>query len=192
MFTSSLHLHPMLEVQNLSVRYPNGVQALRDVSLRIDAGQIVGILGPSGAGKSTLVKAILGMVPSQGSVRFDGAPLKELSKKIAYVEQKENIDRDFPISAFDCIMLGVCPHLGFLKRPGAKEKDRVHRALESVGLADLDRKSTRLNSSHVAISYAVFCLKKKNDNRIKFLEENLSFRMQTVELNTGEMNVDTP
>lgn len=126
----------MLEVRNLSVRYPNGVQALRDVTLDVDAGQIVGILGPSGAGKSTLVKGILGLVHAQGSVRFDGKSLKEWSKKTAYVEQKENIDRDFPISAFDCIMLGIYPHLGLFKRPGAKEKDRVHRALESVGLAD--------------------------------------------------------
>lgn len=127
----------MLEVRNLSVRYPNGVQALRDVTLDVDAGQIVGILGPSGAGKSTLVKGILGLVHAQGSVRFDGKSLKEWSKKTAYVEQKENIDRDFPISAFDCIMLGIYPHLGLFKRPGTKEKDRVRRALESVGLAAL-------------------------------------------------------
>src|SRR6266581_7265690 len=52
--------------------------------------------------------------------------------------------------------------------------------------SQLDRKSTRLNSSHPSISYAVFCLKKKNnfhkhmDNRIKLLEEILSFRMQGV------------
>src|SRR5690242_15609564 len=58
-----------------------------------------------------------------------------------------------------------------------------------------DRKSTRLNSSHMSISYAVFCLKKKNfhkqmDNRIKLLEEILSFRMQGVEFDNGDMYVD--
>src|SRR5206468_2330773 len=68
-----------------------------------------------------------------------------------------------------------------------------------------DRKSTRLNSSHDQISYAVFCLKKKistlsqspmlgfhkqMDNRIKLLEEILSFRMQGVEFDNGDMYVD--
>src|SRR5256885_670253 len=66
-----------------------------------------------------------------------------------------------------------------------------------------DRKSTRLNSSHLVISYAVFCLKKKTlsqspilgfhkqmDNRIKLLEEILSFRMQGVEFDNGDMYVD--
>src|SRR5437667_164822 len=49
----------------------------------------------------------------------------------------------------------------------------------------IDRKSTRLNSSHITISYAVFCLKKK-----KLLEEILSFRMQGVEFDNGDMYVD--
>src|SRR5256886_684311 len=67
-----------------------------------------------------------------------------------------------------------------------------------------DRKSTRLNSSHSQISYAVFCLKKKfnlsqspmlgfhkqMDNRIKLLGEILSFRMQGVEFDNGDMYVD--
>src|SRR5437870_10117296 len=57
-----------------------------------------------------------------------------------------------------------------------RDFDMVARAAESTG--DLDRKSTRLNSSHVAISYAVFCLKKKIDKhyRVSHLYANLIYR----------------
>lgn len=63
----------MLEVQNLSVYY-RGLQALQDVSVRLEAGELVGLIGPNGAGKSTLVKALLGLIPYQGQVAFQGVP----------------------------------------------------------------------------------------------------------------------
>src|SRR4026209_316641 len=61
-----------LEIKGLSKRYPNGVQALRDVSLTIPHG-MYGLLGPNGAGKSTLMRILATLqVPTAGRVTFDG------------------------------------------------------------------------------------------------------------------------
>ena len=62
----------MLEIRDLVVRY-GGVQALRGVSLQVDAGEVVALVGANGAGKSSLMHAIVGLVaPASGSIRFDG------------------------------------------------------------------------------------------------------------------------
>jgi branched-chain amino acid transport system ATP-binding protein len=64
--------HPLLEVENLSVSY-GAIRALRDVSLRVEEGEIVAALGPNGAGKSTLLNTIAGAVrPLEGSIAFEG------------------------------------------------------------------------------------------------------------------------
>jgi peptide/nickel transport system ATP-binding protein len=72
-----------LEVENLSVSYGRA-PALRDVSLRIDAGTITGVVGESGCGKSTLILAILGLLPpggvrTGGRIAVDGVELTALS-----------------------------------------------------------------------------------------------------------------
>ena len=63
-----------LEVQALSVAYGK-VEALHRASLRVGAGAIATVIGPNGAGKTTLLGAIMGLLPSKGVVRYDGAPL---------------------------------------------------------------------------------------------------------------------
>jgi branched-chain amino acid transport system ATP-binding protein len=62
----------MLEVEGLSAWYGH-VEALRLVDMHVDDGELVAVLGPNGAGKSTLMRALLGLVPTQGRVRFRGA-----------------------------------------------------------------------------------------------------------------------
>ncbi len=62
----------LLELTGVSQRF-GGLQALRDVNLTIEEGQVVGIIGPNGAGKSTLFNAIVGLIPpTTGRVTFDG------------------------------------------------------------------------------------------------------------------------
>ncbi|MFL5923878.1 MAG: ABC transporter ATP-binding protein [Gaiellaceae bacterium] len=59
-------------VERLSFAYPGGYEALRDVSLEIEAGEVVALLGPSGGGKSTLLRALAGLVPHFHGGRFAG------------------------------------------------------------------------------------------------------------------------
>ncbi|HEX5274314.1 MAG TPA: ABC transporter ATP-binding protein [Candidatus Rubrimentiphilum sp.] len=68
----------LLEVRDLGVSY-GGIRALRDVSLRVEEGEIVALLGSNGAGKTTTLRAISGFVPYAGSVRFDGNDVRRCS-----------------------------------------------------------------------------------------------------------------
>ena len=70
----------MIEVENLRFRYPNGVEALKGVSLTIKNGEFVAIMGQNGAGKTTLVKHFNGLLkPSEGIVRVDGVETTKTS-----------------------------------------------------------------------------------------------------------------
>jgi len=67
----------LLSLENLSVSYGK-VEAVRGVSLTIEAGQIVTVIGPNGAGKTTLLGAAMGLLPSLGAMTFDGVDLRRL------------------------------------------------------------------------------------------------------------------
>jgi branched-chain amino acid transport system ATP-binding protein len=67
---------PLLDVQDLSVSY-GPVAALRGISLRVEAGEVVALIGANGAGKSTTLRTISGLlVPRQGTICFDGRPIQ--------------------------------------------------------------------------------------------------------------------
>ncbi|MBM6615405.1 metal ABC transporter ATP-binding protein [Desemzia sp. RIT804] len=122
-----------IQVEDLSVSYA-GKTAIRDINLTIPSAQIAGIIGPNGAGKSTLLKSVLGLINYQGSVTFGDNKLKQVQKDIAYVEQRQNLDLNFPINVFDTVLLGTYPKLGLIKRPGKKEKQLAEMALEAVDM----------------------------------------------------------
>ena len=67
----------MLEITDLHVAYGR-VEAVRGVSLSLQPGQIVSVIGPNGAGKTTLMAAAMGLLPSTGSLRFEGEDLRRL------------------------------------------------------------------------------------------------------------------
>jgi len=67
----------MLEIGDLHVSYGQ-VDAVRGVSLALMPGQIVSVIGPNGAGKTTLLGAVMGLLPSHGTLRFEGADLNSL------------------------------------------------------------------------------------------------------------------
>jgi manganese/iron transport system ATP-binding protein len=126
----------MLEVCHLSVNY-RGIRALEDVSLTLLPGELVGLIGPNGAGKSTLIRAILGQAPGAGQVLFRGQPLRSQRQKIAYVPQRSQIDWDYPITAWNVVMMAQTTRLGWLRSPNARTKQTVTAALERVGMLSL-------------------------------------------------------
>jgi ABC-2 type transport system ATP-binding protein len=64
---------PAIETQRLSKTYPNGVEALVDLDLRVERGEVFGYLGPNGAGKSTTIRCLLDLIrPTAGSGRILG------------------------------------------------------------------------------------------------------------------------
>ena len=70
-------MSPMLEIDRLHVAYGR-VEAVRGVSLCLGKGQIVSVIGPNGAGKTTLLSAVMGLLASQGGLRFEGEDLHRL------------------------------------------------------------------------------------------------------------------
>lgn len=130
----------MLKANNISVIYNNGVKALEKATVSLPNGSLCGIIGPNGGGKSTFLKAILSLIPHTGQVYFNEKPLKKQRKHIAYVEQKGNLDMDFPITVKQCVLLGTYPQLGFFKSPGKAEKQRAQDAIKRVGLEDFENR----------------------------------------------------
>ena len=118
-----------IKVDDLTVAY-NYKPVLWDIDLEIPEGVLMAIVGPNGAGKSTLIKSILGILkPIAGSVSIYGKPYKKQRDLVAYVPQKGSVDWDFPTTA-----MGTYGALGWIKRPGQKEKKAALEALEKVGM----------------------------------------------------------
>lgn len=99
------------------------------------------IIGPNGAGKTTLIKAILGLVkPAAGFIHIYGKPYKEQRRIVAYVPQRGSVDWDFPTNVLDVVLMGRYGALGWIRRPGKKERQAALEALEKVGLVEYQKR----------------------------------------------------
>ncbi|PZO46212.1 MAG: manganese ABC transporter ATP-binding protein [Phormidesmis priestleyi] len=126
----------MLAVHNLSVNY-RGIEALTSVSFTLNPGEWVGLIGPNGAGKSTLVKAVLGLMPYKGQILLNGMTLKRQRRQVAYVPQRSQIDWDYPITAWNVVMMAQTAAIGWGRSPNAKAKRLVSDALDRVEMLPL-------------------------------------------------------
>ncbi len=129
-----------LDVEGVTVAYPNGHQALNDASFRLGAGTICALVGVNGSGKSTLFKSIMGFVnPTAGHVRINGMPAKESLKKhlVAYVPQSEDVDWQFPVSVWDVVMMGRYGAMNFMRIPRAADKHLVEESLRRVSMWEI-------------------------------------------------------
>ena len=126
---------PSLSVDSLSVHF-DGVEALRQVSFNLPAGQRLAVVGPNGAGKTTLFNVLAGTQrPDGGTVRIFGhGPGGDTC--IAYVPQRSRIDWSFPASAAEVVMMGRIREIGPLRFPGRRDWNVVRSALDQVGLTD--------------------------------------------------------
>ncbi|SJM50098.1 metal ABC transporter ATP-binding protein [Gulosibacter sp. 10] len=123
--------------ENLGVAY-RAEPVLRAVDFRVPQGVVMGIVGPNGAGKSTLIKAMLGLVkPLTGTVEFFGGPLSRARGRVGYMPQSTSVDWDFPTTVLDVVTMGTYGGLGWIRRPGRRERARALEALEQTGIADL-------------------------------------------------------
>jgi manganese/zinc/iron transport system ATP- binding protein len=136
--TDRPHGHEVaVHVEDLTVRYREAA-ALWDVDIDVPVGVLAGIVGPNGAGKSTLLKSIVGLLaPSAGHVRVFGRHFREVRRRVAYVPQRSAVDWDFPTTVLDVVMMGRYAHLGWFRRPGARERTLAGEALSRLGLDGL-------------------------------------------------------
>lgn len=129
----------MISIKNLSVKYKDEF-ALDDINLEINKSNIIGIIGPNGAGKSTLIKAILNIIPFQGKVEIENKNSKNALNNIAYVEQKINIDYNFPIKVRECVSLGLYPKIKLFHKLNKEQWKKVDEALKLVGLEEFSHR----------------------------------------------------
>jgi manganese/iron transport system ATP-binding protein len=128
---------PRLDVDDVSVAYPNGHLALHDASFSLRGGTICALVGVNGSGKSTLFKSIMGFVtPRAGSVKINGLPIRAVLKQhlVAYVPQAEEVDWQFPVSVWDVTMMGRYGEMNFLRIPRALDKAKVEESLRRVSM----------------------------------------------------------
>lgn len=124
----------VVSVKHLTVTYDKD-PVLWDVSLEIPKHQLVAVIGPNGAGKTTLFNSLLGIItPTMGTSTVLGKRIDHARKKLAYVPQIKSVDWDFPTSVFDVVVMGSYVNLGWIKRPGKKEKEKALDCLKKVGM----------------------------------------------------------
>ena len=115
----------------------DGTTAIEGITFAIPPGQMVGVIGPNGAGKSTLFKAILGLIPrQQGEILLHDAPALDQRAMMGYLPQLEEINRAFPVSVEDVVMMGRYPRIGWCRRPRSHDDEAVRQALARVELLD--------------------------------------------------------
>ncbi len=123
----------LLSLRSASVGYGNR-DVLRDYSLDVARGELLGIVGRNGGGKSTLVKALIGLLPLRtGSLTFyDRQGQPSIRPSIGYLPQLNRIDRAFPIQVGEVIGSGLTGYVG-----GEEPSVLLQRAATDLQIADL-------------------------------------------------------
>jgi manganese/zinc/iron transport system ATP- binding protein len=124
-----------IKVEDLTVAYGEK-PVLWDVDLTVPSGVLMAIIGPNGAGKTTLIKAVLNLVnTAAGQILIYGESYAKQRRIVGYVPQRGSVDWDFPTNVMDVVMMGRYGALGWMKRPGRKERGMALAALEKVGMS---------------------------------------------------------
>ncbi|MGH2318864.1 ABC transporter ATP-binding protein [Planococcus sp. SE5232] len=124
----------MIRFENVTKRFPDGTEALKDISLVLPTHELTAIIGPSGCGKTTLMKMINKLEkPTDGSIYIDEKPINgmdevQLRRSIGYVIQRIGLFPHMTISD----NVALVPKL--LEWPKAKKEERVRELLQLVGL----------------------------------------------------------
>lgn len=130
-------------VQNVSAGY-GAAHIVRNVSLSVENGCVMGLLGANGSGKTTLLKAMCGILPHSGSCTLNQEELeklspRQLSKRVSYIPQRSGISID--MSVLDVVLMGFNPQLGLLEHPTKAMKEEAREALSRVGMAGKEREN---------------------------------------------------
>jgi len=131
----------IVRVDNLSFGYPDGQQALTDISLTIYQGETVALIGPNGAGKSTLLLHLNGILHSNGAVKIFGRPVND--KNLRWVRSKVGLifqdpdDQLFSSTVFNDVAFGPI-NMGYSE---TDVQQCVAKALDWVGMTGYEQRS---------------------------------------------------
>jgi ABC-2 type transport system ATP-binding protein len=133
---------PALQIDELVKRYETGTEALRGVSLEIEAGEFFGLLGPNGAGKSTLIHCTTGLAnPSSGAIRVFGHDAiddyEQARLAVGLAPQELNLD------FFLTVEESLDYHAGYFGMPRRERRERTAELLETFSLTAKRKDRTR-------------------------------------------------
>ncbi|HID16843.1 TPA: ABC transporter ATP-binding protein, partial [Candidatus Bathyarchaeota archaeon] len=125
-------------------------EALRDVTLAVGRGEVLGVLGPNGSGKTTLLRVISrALKPWVGAILLDGREVysmgeEELAREMACIPQESTLP--FGFKALEVVLMGRNPHLGRFRWESKKDFEVAKKAMEEVGAWHLaDRRFNELS-----------------------------------------------
>ena len=129
-----------INIQHVSMTYPNGKRALRDLSLDLRSPSLIGLLGPNGAGKSTLMKLLVAaLLPTEGAIQVDGRPLansdRALKERLGYLPQEFGLFDELTAAQF----LDYMAALKGIKDP----KAAIEKTIRAVNLEEKARAKIR-------------------------------------------------
>ncbi len=123
-----------IEIKNLTVSYDRH-PAVHHLSGQFPIGKDTAIVGPNGAGKSTLLRTVAGLLKQdEGSIHYGPYTRND----IAYLPQRAAVDREFPITVLDTVLLGHWRKSGAFLGMGRRMRDKAQEAIETVGLSGLE------------------------------------------------------
>ncbi len=131
-----------LEIKELVKRYPTGTEALKGVSLKIEAGEFFGLLGPNGAGKSTLIHCATGLAqPTSGEIRVFGhdAVHHYQEARVAVGLAPQDLNLDFFLTVAESLDY----HGGYFGMPKKERRERTKELLEAFSLTEKRDDRTR-------------------------------------------------
>jgi ABC-2 type transport system ATP-binding protein len=140
--TTAVAVSQALRIVDLEKRYPNGVEALRGVSLDIEPGALFGLLGPNGAGKSTLIHCTTGLAqPTGGTIEVFGHDAiehyGEARQAVGLAPQEPNLDW------FLTVAESLDYHAGYFGMPRRERRERTKELLETFSLTEKRDERTR-------------------------------------------------
>ena len=128
----------ILSCHDVTVAYDSKI-AVDHVSFEVNEGEYVCIVGENGSGKSTLLKSILKLVPLKcGSVTF-GPEIQR--KRLGYLPQQTNIQKDFPASVYEVVLSGCLNRLGLNPFYSKADKEQAMMHMERLGIGDFKKRS---------------------------------------------------
>lgn len=137
------HHHPAhhhLQLRHVTAGY-SSEPALEDISFEAACGRTLALIGPNGAGKSTLLNALAGLLtPWSGEILWNGAPLAQHRREIAYLPQRNEVNWQFPITVRLLVEMGRYPSVGIWRSLNRHDREIVDKALITLNLQDLQHR----------------------------------------------------
>lgn len=178
----------MLDIHSITVNYGE-TEILKNLSLKVQAGEVVSLIGPNGAGKTTLMRAISGVIPLQsGFVNIDNDNLATMSisdraQLLAVVPQARRLPPEYSVR--QAVVMGRTPYLGWLGNLSKYDYDKANWALERTHLSEFaERRVDKLSGGEQQLVLVARAL--AQDSPVVLLDEptaHLDLRHQATILN---------